>query len=286
MQSGVPCSHQSLSKRASTGTIRRVLDQLLKWSQQGLKGDPMSRRWFASICAVAALAALSVYIAHKARAASAGGPKVIDRDSIAYGRTYGEWSAAWEQWAGAIPTSKHPLFDNGDCSTGQTGPVWFLGGKFCPNGEACTLRNIVRNCSVPTGKALYFPILNSEDSVLEERLAENPGKPQFQQIPMMRAALESYLSNAKASCTIDGVAIPQLMEKYRVQSVAFSFTLPADNYFTSFYGIRFPEGSFFPAVDDGWFVMLTPLPPGHHVLKWQGTSRGSSIGVQYNLNIQ
>ena len=25
------------------------------------------------------------------------GPNVIDRDSVAYGRTYSEWSAAWEQ---------------------------------------------------------------------------------------------------------------------------------------------------------------------------------------------
>jgi len=60
------------------------------------------------------------------------GPKVIDRDSVAYGRTYGDWMAAWDQWALSIPVANHPLFDNGDCSVGQSGPVWFLGGNFVP----------------------------------------------------------------------------------------------------------------------------------------------------------
>src|SRR5450631_195145 len=69
--------------------------------------------------------------------------KVIDRDSVAYGRTYSEWSAAWEQWSYSIPASQHPLFDNGDCSVGQSGPVWFLGGKFCYNGGTCSYKGVV-----------------------------------------------------------------------------------------------------------------------------------------------
>src|SRR5450759_3973808 len=93
---------------------------------------------------------------------------VIAPSSVAYGRTYSEWSAAWEQWSYSIPVAQHPLFDNGDCSVGQSGPVWFLGGKFCANNTPnCGTNNVVRSCSVPGKKALYIPVLNAEWSVLE-----------------------------------------------------------------------------------------------------------------------
>ena len=46
--------------------------------------------------------------------------KIFDRDSVVYGRTYGDWNAAWQQWADSISTANHPLFDNGDCSLGQS----------------------------------------------------------------------------------------------------------------------------------------------------------------------
>jgi len=48
--------------------------------------------------------------------------KVIAPDFVIAGRTYGEWSAAWWQWATSIPVSSNPLFDKGDGNTGQTGP--------------------------------------------------------------------------------------------------------------------------------------------------------------------
>ncbi|MDR3773898.1 MAG: hypothetical protein P4L26_11155 [Terracidiphilus sp.] len=245
----------------------------------------MKSRWLIPIVAFAAGVTWSAYNLRSAKVNANSRSIVIDRDSIAYGRTYSEWSAAWEQWVDSIPASSHPLFDNGDCGTGQSGPVWFLGGKFCPNGEVCAYNNVVRSCTVPSEKALYFPILNSEDSAIEERLAENPGNPKFQQISALRAGAESNLTNPSVSCSVDGAAIPQLPERYRVQSTAFSFTLPAGNLWTSIYGTKFPEGTYFPGVDDGWFVMLAPLHPGNHVLQFKGVTKGSTINVKYNLNV-
>jgi len=88
---------------------------------------------------------------------------------VAFGKTYSEWAAAWQEWSLSIPASKHPLFNNGDCSTGQKGidgkmgPVFFLGGGYAgPSGA------VKRTCTVPAGKALFFPIVNVEDTVLEE----------------------------------------------------------------------------------------------------------------------
>ena len=64
----------------------------------------------------------------------------------------------------------HPLFQTGstDCSTGQGGNVWFLGGRFCANDDpSCGFTNIVRSCSIPAGKSLYVAVANAENSAPE-----------------------------------------------------------------------------------------------------------------------
>lgn len=78
---------------------------------------------------------------------------VIPRDASAYGNTYGEWSARWLQRLFAIPAATHPALDTtgAHCAEGQAGPVWFLAGTF--GGDPVT-----RHCSVPVGKALFFPL--------------------------------------------------------------------------------------------------------------------------------
>jgi len=45
-------------------------------------------------------------------------PEVFSRESAPYGRSYGEWSAAWWQWALSMPAAKHPLFDTAQCGEG------------------------------------------------------------------------------------------------------------------------------------------------------------------------
>jgi hypothetical protein len=214
--------------------------------------------------------------------------RVFDPSFNVFGRSYSEWSAAWEQWAYSIPASNHPLFDTTtDCSVGQSGPVWFLGGKFCSNGATCSFTGIVRSCSIPSGKALYFPIIDSEDSALEEDINEHPGDTGAGQINAMRAYAASNMDPAIVAAWLDGVPIPKLQQRYRVQSPAFSFTIPEDNYLAAVYPApnAFKAGSYYPAVDDGWFLMLAPLPPGRHVLQFQGTIGTFVIGVRYNLNV-
>ncbi|MCK7502716.1 MAG: hypothetical protein MZV70_00525 [Desulfobacterales bacterium] len=82
--------------------------------------------------------------------------------------TYGEWSAKWWQWAYSLPVDQNPFFDeNGSCTNGANGPVgpvWFLTGVINVSGTA------VRNCTVPAGKALFFPIINAEDATPDKRV--------------------------------------------------------------------------------------------------------------------
>ena len=65
-----------------------------------------------------------------------------------------ELTAQWWQWAISIPTTANPLLDmtGGNCLVGQHGSVWFLAGN---SGGTAT-----RQCSVPEGTALFFPVAN------------------------------------------------------------------------------------------------------------------------------
>jgi hypothetical protein len=72
--------------------------------------------------------------------------------------TYGEWNARWWQWFFSVPASKNPgLATNGavNCSVGQSGDVWFLAGYFLGSGS------FTRSCTIPAGKALFIPLINS-----------------------------------------------------------------------------------------------------------------------------
>jgi hypothetical protein len=207
---------------------------------------------------------------------------VIPPSSLAYGRTYSEWSAAWQQWALSIPVVNHPLFDNGDCSVGQSGPVWFLGGKFCAiNTPGCGTKNVVRSCSVPAGTALYIPVLNAEWSVLEMN------DPKFQIADLRSNAALNMDGAANLSFDIDGAKIPRLKKDFRVQSPAFVFTLPDDNLFNAVGEGPYPGGSYFPGVDDGVYVMLAPLSGGPHKIHFHGAFPvwGFTLDITYNLTV-
>ena len=217
---------------------------------------------------------------------SQSGPVIVDRDATLYGRGYSEWDAEWQQWADSIPIENHPLFDNGDCSVGQSGPVWFLGGKFCPAGTSCSA-TFSRSCTIPSSKAIFFTALDYEDSAIEETTAENPSNPDAALIGNMRSTIYNAMNTATAYAILDGVAIPNFQKKFRVQSPAFSLTLPNDDLWSGIYGVHFEPGPHYPAVDEGWFGLLPTLSPGHHVLQFGGNigAFNFSINATYFLNV-
>jgi hypothetical protein len=259
-------------------------------TKEALLGKKYCRRLLLVVAAggmlLGLLALAAMFPTTTTNAGSEDYPKVIDRDSVAYGRTYSEWSAAWEQWAYSIDATHHPLFDTADCSKDQSGPVWFLGGKFCYNGGTCSYTGVVRDCSVPYGKALYFPVINGEDSALEESVYEHPGDESWQQITALRAYEDTGMSPANVYCYVDGAPIPQLRDRFRVQSTAFGFTIPTKNYLNEVYAVStFLPGTYFPAVDDGWYVMLGQLRRGHHVLHFGGSNGGFALEITYHLTV-
>jgi hypothetical protein len=209
--------------------------------------------------------------------------KIFDRDSLVYGRTYSDWNAAWQQWADSIPTANHPLFDKGDCSVGQSGPVWFLGRKFVAAGGTGSFDNVVRDCNVPAGKALYVAIYNAEDSVLEET---SLGRSDPVQIGELRAVTAAEMDGVTdLAMQVDGEDLQDIKERLRMQSPAFEFTLPADNFFSAIGEGPFAAGTYSPAVDDGYYAMVAPLSIGHHTIHFHGAAGIYVLDVTYHIYV-
>jgi hypothetical protein len=181
---------------------------------------------------------------------------VFNTTSKPFGLTYGDWTARWWQWAYSIPKDIHPAYDNTGkhCAVNQNGPVWFFPGTYG--------KSVVRDCTVPAGKAILFPILNSECS-----FGEFPNLKTIQQLRMCAKVFQDQVIQLQAS--VDGMPIPDL-EKYRIQSLQFNFTLPKDNI------LGLPANTSTQAVADGNWVFLKPLPQGKHEITFRGNTVGST----------
>ena len=178
---------------------------------------------------------------------------VFSAESKPYGLTYGEWTAKWWQWGYAIPKNINPAYDDTGkhCAQKQEGPVWFLAGTY---GHP-----VNRKCDIPAGKAILFPILNSECS-----FAEFPKLRTLSELRVCAKIIQDQVTTLNAS--VDGVPIPNL-QKYRIQSPPFNFTLPQNNI------LGMPANITTQAIADGNWVFLKPLSPGSHKIMFKGGVR-------------
>jgi len=227
----------------------------------------------------ALLALLSLVFPLSAQPGGNPNPQVLPPHAAPHGHTYGEWGARWWQWALAQPAAVNPLFDTTGayCGQGQLGPVWFLAGAF--GGT------FVRSCSVPAGKALFFPVVNQEwdnfvcvepDSTLD--------------VAGLRAFAKSVIDlTSGLAVTVDGASVQGLgtglTTSYRVTSPVFSYTLPPANVVLALGCADAAPGTYTPIVDDGVYLMLAPLPAGPHIIRIQAENPafGFFLDVTYNL---
>lgn len=179
------------------------------------------------------------------------------------GMTYGEWSALWWKQVFAIPADTNPLLQDGEvpCALGS-GKVVFLVGTF--GGQ------VERSCSVPAGTSLLLPLVNAECSTVE-----GDGQTEAE-LRQCAAAIADEIDSVNAS--VNGEPIDGLKERFRFVSPLFTFTLPEGNI------LSLPAGSS-PAVADGYWVMLTPLPPGTHTISFGGTASAFSFSTQATYEI-
>lgn len=176
--------------------------------------------------------------------------EILQADSKPYGLTYGEWTARWWQWAYSIPKDANPAYDDSGryCTQGQSGPVWFLTGTY---GHP-----VDRYCTIPSGKAILFPILNSECS-----FAEFPNLKNEKELRQCSKEMEDTVNYLEAK--VNDIGIKDL-SKYRVQSPLFNFTLPKNNI------LELPLQTTTQAVSDGNWVFLKPVAVGKYVIYFKG----------------
>jgi hypothetical protein len=103
----------------------------------------------------------------------------------------------------------------------------------------------------------------------------------------LRAQAAAVIDGAShLSVTLDG---KQLKNLQRVQSEVFAVALPENNVFDSpctGAGLGdVPAGIYSPAVDDGFYVLLSPLSVGNHTLHFHGESSAGNQDVTYNLTV-
>lgn len=209
-------------------------------------------------------------VARAAYADSSASPAVFLPGSSPYGVSYKEWSARWWQWGLSIPTSTNPILDDSGafCNQHQSGQVWFLAGDF---GGSVT-----RNCTIPAGKAILFPLLNA---AFGAAVGDCTGPADCDVNTLRQGAGATVKDPQLLAASLDQVAIPKLVD-YRAKSPVFSISLPEDSL------VGFPAGTYGPNVSDGYWVMLQPLTSGAHELKFHAISNsGFELEVTYHLTI-
>lgn len=189
------------------------------------------------------------------------------------GRSPAQLTSLWWQWAQAVPENVNPLRDRtgAHCAEGQQGGVWFLGGGF---GSS----KIRRVCTLPRGKAVFFPIINMVYWRSKEGGAFTCAQAKAHAALNNEAALDLFAE-------LDGVPLPDA-KQYRVSS---------EHCFDLFAGMPESQRPFdaYPAATDGYWLLLKPLEPGRHFLRFGGRYNRSSSDygrmvqdIEYELIVQ
>jgi hypothetical protein len=192
----------------------------------------------------------------------------------AFGKTYANHAQLWLQWAMAIPAASNPILDpdGAYAAVGQAGKVWYLAGNFGGETE--------RSITVPSGTALFFPILNAFWNNTPE-YGDAPWSPEQEEFA--RAAVAGLVdTTTSVALEIDGRPVPD-MDSYRVASLAGSCNLPAQG---NILGAELEDVPH-PCVADGYWALLPPMSVGDHTIHFSGGfGSGFSLDVIYHISVR
>ncbi|MHC4176625.1 MAG: hypothetical protein ACYSWU_03915 [Planctomycetota bacterium] len=198
-------------------------------------------------------------------------PGVLPINAHAFGTTYEELAAEWWIWGLGAPADQNPILDpdGGFAGVDQSGNVWFLAGTFGGHAD--------RTCTVPAGKAIFIPLMNTiwiatEPDETEEEMREGAN-----------GAMDAV---TELECTVDGKPLQDLFG-YRAESPAFTLSV-AEGSLASWF---LPVGEYYPSVAAGYWVLLAPLSEGEHVIEFRGASGEPGdpdyweVSVDYTLTV-
>ena len=216
------------------------------------------------------LIALLGAMATSALADGNSNPGIRPPEKKSFGKTSGQWAAAWQQWAFSIPADQSPFLDETGASAGvgQSGPVWFLAGNF--GGE--TVRNIT---VLETSRC---------SSRWSTRSSFAPNPPSQRMSPASGPSSKDSSRPLTPARSMGGVwwtwriTIPSRPSSTR--------PLFADNLF----GLE--PGVYGPAMTIGYYLMVKPLRPGTHTIHFSGLHPNGpgeeddfSLDVTYNITV-
>jgi hypothetical protein len=174
----------------------------------------------------------------------------------------GAWSAKWWQWAASFLHEESPVADlTGQyCGNGQEGPVWFLAGTY-------ESRLVTRHCTVPRDKYLFFPLINyvvapPEGGSVGCKETALTAKGQTDD-PLMLVA------------EIDGTKVPGLRQYRQASPRCFNLASRARS-----------DVSIGATAANGYYLMLYPLAPGVHTLRFGGRLSALTQAVSYELTVE
>jgi hypothetical protein len=168
-----------------------------------------------------------------------------------YGKTYGEWAAAY------FETEFSNVWDPDACSSGRIGNVEVLQATLGGSDEW--------ECEVRAGTAFLFPVITA--FFLCPTDCGPGGAAPNGTVQELRDAAASAIDDVEITmeCDIDGVSVQDLTA-YRSQSPVFDGQIVAGCLFNAVAPEAFPVGPYGPAVTDGYFLIVRPLSPGEHTI--------------------
>src|SRR5262245_15879465 len=175
-------------------------------------------------------------------------PGISPPNSTPHGKTYAKWSALQWQQAIEAPVAGNP-FTEGGCYP-LSGAVFALAAPIGVSEPSCT---------IPTGKALFVPVLTTECSSLEPPPFH--GDTEAEQRECAKFWADHFVD---LSVEIDGAPVNSLTS-YRVVSPQFTFTAPDPN----ILGVA--GGGPGTGVADGYYLMLVPPSRGEHTIRVRGS---------------
>ena len=212
--------------------------------------------------------------------ATAAVPFVFPPGTHPFGKSYGEWSAAWWKQAYASPVTPGSPFATGavNCTQLGQGNVVFLVGTTPASGPVAS-----RSCDVPAGTALLIPLIDAECSLAIDKAVTYPARLRCARDLMDAVDRRSLLLHIGLHGSGLGItAPPVLLSLFRVDSPPFTWTSVDGNAF----GVDPYTDN--PAAANGFFVMLAGLPRGQWDVSLGGAapSLGFSTQANYVLTVR
>lgn len=171
---------------------------------------------------------------------------VFPGDNV-HSKSLEDYANMWWQWTYTMSKEDSPVRDRTgeNCHIGQKGNVWFLAGGYGTS-------KISRECVIPEGKHIFFPVIN---------MVYYPGK---------NRSLSCEDAKSAAALNNDELLSIEITVDSLISSNPNHTRISSEECFDLLGLIpkEYNAPRIYPAATDGFWIMLKPLSKGEHLLKF------------------